>query len=293
MAIYEQYSQASEAVETGVMDVIGGQSAIKESTRLSKLERPLLVLALAFTSVLGFPDALVASGEPAQTQPTTEARLRSASAAATEARSIAGIGSQFKANALLVRVEEDNTPFLADRLSGRDLWKVTVQDWRIELAGFKDPYKRILDMILDPSTGQMLKISTRWPKGEPPIAPEPDSASATRQMLGAGREQYHDFVAERPPITFMQAVAIVDEQDRSPRVAKQIAGQYVVWSKMGSEPKPMWIITVRGIPPFPTMGGRGHGVQEDLRNHFRYVVDPVRKKLIRGSTTPQPVKPRP
>jgi hypothetical protein len=166
---------------------------------------------------------------------------------------------------------------------------IQLANWKLDLKssppGSSDTYSRELEVLLDPEDGTVLKILTRWPGDEPPIAPEPSADSASRQMMGSGLEKYHGFAANPPLISFIQALDILQQGGGNPLVAKQIIGQWVVWSRMDSKPKPMWIITLRGIPPVPAAF---EGVPIDARNHFRYVIDPVEKRLVFGSSRPQP-----
>lgn len=186
-----------------------------------------------------------------------------------------------------VALAHDTTPFLGDRLVGRELWRVRLDDWSLDLPssppGRRNGFIRGIDVFLDPQDGRLLKIETQWPPSEPPIAPQPSAESAARQMEGSG-EVYVGFPDEPPPISFLEAVDIIQEQGANPLVAKQITGSWVLWSKMGSEPKPVWAITLRGIPSISPH----RDVHIDLVNHMRWIVDPVQKKWLMASTTPQP-----
>lgn len=187
-------------------------------------------------------------------------------------------------------LRDDSTPFLHQMLVGRELWHVVIKDWALQPLKSspverKDSYVRTLDIYLDPLTAQVVKLESRWPSNELPIAPQPSGESATAQMRDQG-EVYHGFPDEPPSISFLEAIKAIQEHGGNPLVAKQISGQWVLWSLMHADPKPMWVITLRGIPP---VRGR-KDLHPDEVNHLRYVVDPIKGYWIYASTTPQPEK---
>jgi hypothetical protein len=204
-------------------------------------------------------------------------------------------------SAELITVAEDNTPFLSDQIVGRTIWKVVVESGRLQLEsalpGFEDAFERVFDVLVDPENGIILKIVSRWPDGIPEIAPEPPSWSAEEQMRRSGLEVYHGFPAEKPKISFLEALDIVLTQGTgSPLVAKQISAHYVIQSKMGREARPVWAINLRGIPPLEVGGGPGmaeetrrRAVPVEARNHIRNIVDARSGKWLSASTSPQPI----
>jgi len=225
-------------------------------------------------------------------KPPELAVLRSVEDAAKHAARVTGFTEAKDLTHSVKRVvlDKDNTPYLADRLVGRELWCVTYTGWSIEpldssLSGGKDWYTRTVDVLLDPTNGRLLKIKSRWPSDVVDLYPEASAASATRQLQGSDKEKYHGFPSEPPAISFVDAVEAVQEGGGNPRAAKQIVGQWVLWSKREKPPRPMWVITLRGIPPIDA----GYpGVPEYLRDHLRLIVDPVARKWVSGSTSPQP-----
>ncbi len=184
-------------------------------------------------------------------------------------------------------LREDATPFLHADFLQRTPWVVIIPEFRLSLPstppGSADMYARTLNVYIDPKTRQVLKVLTDWPPSEPPIASEPAWEIATEQ-LRLTQEVYQEFAQGTPPITFLEALDIIQRDGGTPLIAKQITAVWVNWSKMGKEPTPMWVITLRGIPPI-----RPHrDVHPDALNHLRYVVDPVKKKWIYATTRPQP-----
>ena len=196
-----------------------------------------------------------------------------------------------RASAELVTLTDDNTPFLSEQIVGRPLWQVVINNWKVELpsaaSGFEDSFDRTFDVLVDAANGQILKIASRWPEGVPEISPEPPAWSAEDQMQRTGFEKYHGFPQDDPSLTFLEALDVVFREGvGSPFSAKQITAHYVVRSHMRREPKPVWAITLRGIPPlvaaFP-------GVPEDARNHLRNIVDASTGEWISADTSPQPI----
>ncbi len=220
--------------------------------------------------------------------------------AIVRARAIMGIPARVEvdAQAELVTLESDDTPYLADRFVGRPIWHVTLSDVKIELAstpeGFApDPYRRVFDVLLDPDKGQVLKIASRWPEGVPPIAEKWSAESAARGLGASGGEVWHAFPDSGPVTTLFQAIDEMQTNgDGGPQAAPQIVAHYVLMSRINwSTPKPVWSIHLRGTPPlvihlYP-------GASPDLRgpNHCRVVVDDATGKELFFTTSPLPDRP--
>ena len=192
-----------------------------------------------------------------------------------------GLKGHVAASAELVTLEADQTPFLADKLRGRKLWMVTVPDWSVEFKSappdVKDTYGRTLDIYVDPVTGHVLKLRTRWPKNVPQDRVEPDAKSAE---LAIAPERYHAFPSEPPPISFLEALEASLPWGAAALEAKQIGGLWVLWSNVDSEPRPMWIITLCGTTPMLAFHG------DEPNDDLRIVVDPVKKRWVVASDSP-------
>jgi hypothetical protein len=189
-----------------------------------------------------------------------------------------------------VTLTNDKTPFLHHEVEGRPLWKVEIRRWRLHLPSApprtKDQFSRTFDVLLDPITGNVLSITSQWPRHVPPIAPRPSAASAQDKMRRSGDEVYHAFAPAAPAISFTQALdAILRQGYGDVLVARQFVAHNVIQSRLGATPRPVWAITLRGIPPiraaFP-------GVHVDARNHLRHIVDSETGEWICAGTSPQP-----
>lgn len=193
------------------------------------------------------------------------------------------------------KIERSNTPFLWRALIGREVWHVDFDKVSLRLKtaapGFKDPYERHFTVVLDADTAQCLNISSSAGVPDPDMLPEPPADAAEAQLRGE-QEIYHSIPAEEPKITFLEALEnILAKGIGSPFLAKEIDGLYVMESKLGSELRPAWIITMRGLPPRPVHRA-GVYVPEWQRNHMRDVVDARSGTVLFATNSPQPVEPR-
>ena len=187
-----------------------------------------------------------------------------------------------------VTLTEDNTPYLESQLIGKPLWHVVLRDFSLRLEssprGLADKYVRTWDIYLDPVSGRLLKLRSRWPKGEAPMEREPNAELAAKQMRRAGGEIYHGFPRNAPKASFLDALDGMQRDGGNPLIAKQIVAQYVMRSTGGGDPMPVWAITLRGVPPF-----RSHpGMPQDARYEYRYIVDSETGKWISLSNIPRP-----
>jgi len=175
-------------------------------------------------------------------------------------------------------------------INGHEVWRVTVPDWFVTFDEFpdaKDQYRRTLDIFLDPETGKFLKLKTRWPEGvpEPQDTVAPDAATAEYQLLP---DKYLGIPSEPPPITFMEALKVCNTWAGDALHAKQIEAVWVLWSTMDRDPRPMWIITLWGIPPIPAFGPREF--PDYMTENLRIIVDPEKKQWLQATQRPFRVK---
>jgi len=234
----------------------------------------------------------VAQTQPAKAISREAWALKSEENAVGRAREIVGLPEKAppRFSAELTTLAEDNTPFLHDQIAGRPIWHVVITDWKLQLksapADEEDPYSRVFDVFIDPTDGKLLKAVSRWPDGVPPIAPEPSAQSAEEQIPRSDQERYHGFPDAPPRIDLLHALDLAQRDTvAQPLLAKQIVVHYVLRSKMGGNPRAVWAITVRGIPPLPSSHP---DVPVDARNHIRTIIDADTGKCLGSSTTPQP-----
>jgi len=189
----------------------------------------------------------------------------------------------------VVVFDKINIPFLYKHIIGRPVWRVTVRDFVFDLDsspdGFKDIYVRILDTFINPRTGQVLRVRTRLPKGFPEELREPSAEFATEQLFGGTKETYHSFLSDPPGMSFVDAVDAVQRGGWAPLSSDQVTGEWVMWSTYDKKPRPIWVITLQGMPPFEASYP---GVPVDARNHIRVIIDPASRSWIEAGTKPQP-----
>lgn len=195
----------------------------------------------------------------------------------------------------LVVGKDDQTPYLWRNIDRRKVWCVTFED--LDLVSTPASQRatdgqraclRVVDVYLSPVGGVILKVVSRWPDGEPPMAPEPSADSATKQIANDARETWYGFVTTLPKIDLVEALRAVQANGGDVSGAKQIVAHCVRWSIMGRPPKPAWSINLRGIRPFPASHD---GVPEDARNHLRHIVDAETGEWHTSTTSPQPDEP--
>jgi hypothetical protein len=259
----------------------------------------VLVLLTAFGYEYMTASAMAEQAEPPARRESTGAPVPNDSAIATRdecilaARQLLGLLDEpVTISASLEHVVDDETPFLKENIRGKLLWHVVIAKWRFRLPSMpfsaRDDYERTVDVLLQPSSGSVLSVVSRWPDGVPPIAPEPTASIAEARMQDVGEEKYHGFVNRPPTISLMKALDIILKDGvGNPLSAKQIIARHVRRSFMGREPRDVWAITLRGIPPLETRAE----VTIDAINHIRNVIDAETGEWLWAGTSPQPDAP--
>ena len=203
-----------------------------------------------------------------------------------------------------VDVNDDNTPFLHKQINGRKgVWRVRIGNVRLKLRsgvpGFKDRYVRNFELLIDPNTGDLLRITSRFDGNDPNMLPEPPAAYAEKQFL-SGEEVYHGFPAQAPKINFLEALNSVGSNGiGSPFLAKEIYAVYVMHSEKGRPHRAVWAITLRGIPYRPLTGKPlslidvpdEQVVPVWKRNKMRNIVDATTGKVLFATSSPSPMPP--
>jgi hypothetical protein len=198
-----------------------------------------------------------------------------------------------KISAERIKIVEDNTPFLWKQFIGKQAWQVKFEDGSLKLKsaipGFQDKYKRNFIVLLDEATGKLLKVQSKYEGEAPEMRPAPTGASAEAQLRG-DQENYLGLPTTNPHHNFLEALDLVLSKGvGSPFLAKEINGVYVIHTKMNSDPKPVWVITLRGLPPIPIGGPQEDAVPEWQRNHMRNVIDDVAGIVLFATNNPHPI----
>jgi hypothetical protein len=242
-------------------------------------------MALCAAILVLLPSLLNAQqGDSIKSDSSRYARVISTPAQALEqALLITGFGPRMKqistapvdtSVARLVTVVDDNTPFLADSVNGREFWVVRlgVVDTRTQLAidrGDDRWVRRNFDVTVDPRNGSLIRIQTDT--RDTVLPPEVSALSATAQLSEIG-ERYWSFIDSLPSVTFLEALNAASEC--AAPIAVEILAQCVRYSGRGQTPRPTWIIVTRGVPPVEVTV-RSHMADKSVRSRVRCAVDAI------------------
>jgi len=160
-----------------------------------------------------------------------------------------------RGTAELVKLIDDNTPFLVTKLDRKTFWQVTVHDWKLDSLSAppserENSRTRTFDVLVRPEDGRVVKVRSRWPEAEPMMAPEFGARDGTCHTFGSGRAIYHDFPKTDPRVTLLDALVSLYHAGcgGQPLTAKQILAIPVMWSNCGHEtPRLVWVINLRGV----------------------------------------------
>lgn len=189
-------------------------------------------------------------------------------------------------------VSEDTTPFLANSINGRRAWLVEVDHVTLRLPSadtkVNDHFVRTFHITIDANSGQLLRVKSSGEPKTTTLRPEAGASSAEAQIKSSG-ERYEGIPDVEPKISLLQALDnIFTGGGGSPFLAQEINASYIFESKGQSPLRRVWVITLRGLPPFPFPGPPGGQVPDWQRNHFRNVVDADSGTLLFCTTVPQP-----
>jgi hypothetical protein len=196
-------------------------------------------------------------------------------------------------SAELTTVHEDVTPYFGEGNIGSPAWRVEFPKASLKfffVPDVKDTYERTFTVMLNAANGRLFYITSRY-KGppDPDMRPMPSCGSATEQLSNQ-EEVYDGYPADDPKVHFLAALeSMAKEGFGSPVLAKEMHAAYILYSSSGSDPKPAWAITLRGLPPFSPRGRDPGSIPAWQRNHMRNIVDAMSGKVLAASNTPQPI----
>jgi len=244
--------------------------------------KPIIYFLAIMMMVTPLPTGYLFSQDMAVDLTPAEQEIRSDSEAIFRALEYTGFGDfQGFTRSLvapeLTTINDDKTPFLHDRINGRPIWRVPFMNISINSRTFDSTGKgsdlRRFDVYLDPETGQLLKIISKYEGVDTNIAPEPPAEMAEMQLRNRG-ELYIDFPPEPTPINFMEALNPCND------TSKEISASLIIFSikPLYETPRAVWAITRRGIGPWhfhPPRIPNAPRVSLPLymRNHSRSVID--------------------
>lgn len=169
--------------------------------------------------------------------------------------------------ATLIVARDSITPFLADSVDGRTVWRVEIPNVILELDAW-DPetaqqHPKDFVILLDSASGRLMSIRF-WDSGKRPTdIREAPSKMAEDQMQLRLREKYLGFPTEVPPLSLLQ---VLDGSVFGSALTCRLGTvQYVYQTMRGREEvRPVWVVHLHGFAPF-----RGN------ITHMRTVVDAV------------------
>jgi len=162
-------------------------------------------------------------------------------------------------------IRDDRTPFLWRQFEGKPCWEVNFDGVSLRLrsaiSGFRDKYARRFSVLLDGTTGQLIRIVSPFEGQDPDFRPQPSGAAAEAQLRGQD-EIYEGLPPHPPRLTFLAALDVELTQGiGSPFLAKEIYASYVTHSRAGASPRCLghyaeWIAAHAGGRTFRRHGAR-------------------------------------
>ena len=189
-------------------------------------------------------------------------------------------------------VAENKTPYLSNRIVNRQLWRVEIQNAVLKLksgaAEVRDPYVRSFEVLIAEDTGELLGVDSSSGADVSDLRPRASAKVAENQLREQG-EIYAGFPPGEPRITFLDALDLILAKGvGSPYLAREIHASYVLHSDRGAKAHPVWVITMRGLPPRQAHGPGGDAVPVWQRDHMRNVVDAESGVVLFATNTPHP-----
>ncbi|MBN2226028.1 MAG: hypothetical protein JW763_01555 [candidate division Zixibacteria bacterium] len=183
----------------------------------------------------------------------------------------------------LLKVEDDQTPFLHNKINGRELYVVEFTDIKLTSKSFPeliDPYRRTFKVYINPEDYRLIKIESKYTGKDVDFLPPPPVEKAEKQMQGIG-ELFLDFADTTGSVSLFDIISSIATLE-----IKEICALLVTINKRHVENKAVWSITMRGIPPFAVKGRAGDKVPEYYRNYSRDVYDAKTGVMIHSTTIP-------
>ena len=221
---------------------------------------------------------------------SVQVRLDKPEQAAKRALEFTGLESRIDTHtaATSVKVEkviinDDVTPFLSNRINGREIWRVLYTD-----VDFRRPLLlndsnvtnlRDIEIILDPKTGQLLRIIVSSSNLDSTLLPEL-SVQKVEEQVRLSNEIFHDFLDGLPEVRFIDAVFV--GVGCMPWAANMIIAQLITQSNLDGEINRVWHFICLDVPiTLATFGGTYKDV-----DRARCVVDATTGVWLEMSSAP-------
>lgn len=241
-------------------------------------------------------DRKSATTAPERPAPQASWFLKTGEAALARAALISGIDLA-RGTADLRVWSDDQTPCLAAQLNGKSAWVVRSTPASITLNPTTGVQTRelVFNVAMLAETGQLIRLWTDWPEGEPPVWPPCSAKVAAERMAQSGGEVWRGLISPKPRLNFVQVL----QGEMASRSGAQIAKQFIAYAvsldtTIGVSNRAIWSIEERGLPPRPIFGPPGMRrvkAEPNATNHQRHIVFDETGTWWSSTTTPQPDPP--
>lgn len=189
--------------------------------------------------------------------------------------------SNGNAEAMKATMEGAMVNLMKDKMGSDSIWQVTLKDVRFSLLDrgrpFREQQHRDFTVWLDAVTGRLIRIHSKLPDTVGCIKRKPYYIDLERRLIANRDMDHYGYPDSLPAYSLFDVMQTVVAE---PFNKKEITVYYVIQSRMKSEPKPVWIIHIGGIPPFEA---RQLGSKTDYSlNHMQKIIDPSNGGMLSG-----------
>ncbi len=182
--------------------------------------------------------------------------------------------SKGNVEAVLTTPGEAAVKLMKDKSAGDSLWQVTLRDVRFTLIDKSRPFReqqhRDFTIWLDAVTGKLIRIHSRLVDTAGSVPRMPFYPELERLLVGNINDIYYGYPDTLPVLTLYD---ILQTAGSEPFNRKEITAYYVIQSRMGANPRPVWILDIGGVAPMERPNGGGSKTDWDI-NHMQRTLDP-------------------
>jgi hypothetical protein len=195
---------------------------------------------------------------------------------------IVGLPPSTEGSVTIEALSVDALPFLGESLRGQRAHRVVFRDWQRPHAPRMTNLGELTLWLVEGSLQLVKAVAARGSSTRP-------ATSEEQRQLGAQGESYQALPTSPPHVTLLAALqAIAAHAPGDTTRTSELVASYVTHRTVRYTSRDVWIVDVRGIPPFVDRPG----VPEQARNHLRHVVDAQSGSWLGSDTTPQPSGPQ-
>jgi hypothetical protein len=173
-----------------------------------------------------------------------------------------------------VTIDNDQTPFLADRINNKPIWKVAIENAKVTCCRKKAT--RDFTFFIDPIDGHLLKLVSvvdDFVDGKDSILA---AADVEKKYVSSGIKYLRTY--ERPEVSFYDAIQSCPINYLT---AKKLVGVCVIESyEKFSDTCGVWVFDLTSIdPPLEPIGYSGANIPVEKRNFIRCVINAENGRL--------------